>query len=47
VGAGGARMQNSPFSLLKNNGNNTFEDVTIELGLFSPAPTQSASWGDF
>ncbi|MGG9960119.1 FG-GAP-like repeat-containing protein [Ferruginibacter sp. SUN106] len=36
-----------PFSLLKNNGNNTFEDVTIEAGLFSPAPTQSASWGDF
>lgn len=36
-----------PFSLLKNNGNNTFEDVTIELGLYSPAPTQSAAWGDF
>lgn len=36
-----------PFSLLKNNGNNTFEDVTIELGLYSPAPTQSATWGDF
>ncbi len=36
-----------PFSLLKNNGNNTFEDVTIELGLYSPAPTQTASWGDF
>ena len=36
-----------PFSLLKNNGNNTFDDVTIELGLYSPAPTQSASWGDF
>lgn len=36
-----------PFSLLKNNGNNTFEDVTIELSLYSPAPTQSAAWGDF
>jgi len=36
-----------PFSLIKNNGNNTFEDVTLELGLYSPAPTQTASWGDF
>ncbi len=36
-----------PFSLLKNNGNNTFEDVTIESGLYSPYPTQTASWGDF
>ena len=34
-------------TVLKNNGNNTFDDVTIELGLYSPAPTQSASWGDF
>ena len=36
-----------PFSLLKNNGNNTFEDVTIETGLYSAAPTQTATWGDF
>ncbi|HMU08511.1 MAG TPA: CRTAC1 family protein [Ferruginibacter sp.] len=36
-----------PFSLIKNNGNNTFEDVTIESGLYSPFPTQTASWGDF
>lgn len=36
-----------PFSLIKNNGNNNFEDVTIEAGLYSPAPTQTASWGDF
>ncbi|MFN8253177.1 MAG: CRTAC1 family protein [Ferruginibacter sp.] len=36
-----------PFSLLKNNGNNTFQDVTIEAGLYSPFPTQTASWGDF
>jgi hypothetical protein len=36
-----------PLSLIKNNGNNTFEDVTIESGMFSPAPTQTASWGDF
>lgn len=36
-----------PFSLIKNNGNNNFEDVTIEAGLYSPAPTQTASWGDY
>lgn len=36
-----------PFSLIKNNGNNSFEDVTIETGLYSAAPTQTASWGDF
>ncbi len=36
-----------PFSLLKNNGHGTFEDVTIESGLYSPAPTQTATWGDF
>lgn len=36
-----------PLSLLKNNGNNTFQDVTIEAGLYSPFPTQTASWGDF
>lgn len=36
-----------PFSLIRNNGNNRFDDVTIEAGLFSAAPTQTASWGDF
>jgi len=36
-----------PFSLLRNNGNNTFDDVTIESGLYSAAPTQSATWADF
>jgi len=36
-----------PFSLLQNNGNNSFEDVTIENGLYSPAPTQTAAWADF
>ncbi len=36
-----------PFSLIKNNGNNSFEDVTLEAGLYSPAPTQTATWGDF
>lgn len=36
-----------PLSLIRNNGNNNFEDVTIEAGLYSPYPTQSAAWGDF
>jgi len=36
-----------PLSLIKNNGNNRFEDVTLEAGLYSPAPTQTATWGDF
>ncbi len=35
-------------SLLKNNGNGTFEDVTRAAGLADPAfPSQAAAWGDF
>lgn len=36
-----------PNSLLKNNGNETFTDVTLESGLFSLHPTQTAVWRDF
>ncbi len=36
-----------PNSLLRNNGDGTFEDVTIEAGLYSVSPTQTASWGDY
>ncbi|WP_083925228.1 CRTAC1 family protein [Flexithrix dorotheae] len=36
-----------PNSLLKNNGDNTFSDVTISSGLLSYHPTQSATWNDF
>lgn len=36
-----------PNSLLKNNGDGTFTDVTIEAGLFSRFPTQTATWADF
>ena len=36
-----------PNSLLKNNGNGTFSDVTIESGLFSLHPTQAGVWRDF
>ncbi len=36
-----------PNSLLKNNGDGTFEDVTARAGLLSYRPTQTAAWGDF
>jgi hypothetical protein len=36
-----------PNSLLKNNGNGTFSDVTEAAGLLSFAPTQTATWADF
>lgn len=36
-----------PNSLLRNNGNATFTDVTIEAGLLSFHPTQAAAWADF
>lgn len=35
-----------PNSLLRNNGNGVFEDVTEEVGLLSFHPTQTAAWGD-
>ncbi len=37
----------SPNSLLRNNGNGTFTDVTKESGLLSFHPTQTATWADF
>src|ERR1051325_768311 len=36
-----------PNSLLRNNGNGTFEDVTEEAGLLSFHPTQTAVWFDY
>ncbi|WP_051935779.1 CRTAC1 family protein [Salegentibacter sp. Hel_I_6] len=36
-----------PNSLLRNNGDNTFTDVTIEASLLSYHPTQTATWADF
>ena len=43
LGKGG----NHPNSLLKNNGDGTFTDVTKASGLFRPKPTQTAAWADF
>lgn len=36
-----------PNSLIKNNGDGTFQDVTFSAGLYSRLPTQSAEWFDF
>ncbi len=36
-----------PDSLLRNNGDGTFEDVTEAAGLFSLHPTHSVAWGDY
>jgi len=36
-----------PNSLLRNNGDGTFEDVTAAAGLLSFHPTQAAAWADF
>ncbi|MBK5271318.1 MAG: VCBS repeat-containing protein, partial [Bacteroidia bacterium] len=46
---GAWRMQfgASPNSLLRNNGDGTFTDVTKESGLLSFHPTQTATWADF
>jgi hypothetical protein len=46
----GAWLRNfgeQPNSLLKNNGDGTFTDVTKKAGLFSLRPTHSAVWADF
>jgi tetratricopeptide (TPR) repeat protein len=36
-----------PNSLLRNNGDETFTDVTKAAGLFTKHPTQTAAWADF
>jgi hypothetical protein len=36
-----------PNSLLQNNGDGTFQDVTVAAGLRSYHPTQTAAWGDY
>lgn len=46
-GAWFEKQGHHPKSLLRNNGNGTFEDVTEEAGLLSFHPTQTATWFDF
>jgi tetratricopeptide (TPR) repeat protein len=36
-----------PCTLLRNNGDGTFTDVTVSSGLLTFGPTQTAVWGDF
>lgn len=36
-----------PNSLLRNNGDGTFTDVTVAAGIYSKRPTQNAVWEDF
>lgn len=36
-----------PNSLLRNNGDGTFTDVTIQAGLYTKRPSQNAVWADF
>lgn len=40
-------MGQLPNSLIKNNGDGTFSDVTFAANLYDVAPTQSAVWFDF
>lgn len=36
-----------PSSMLRNNGDSTFTDVTYEIGLWTTNPSQAATWADF
>jgi hypothetical protein len=46
-GAWKGKFGKEPNSLLKNNGDGTFTDVTAAAGLLSFYPTQTATWADF
>lgn len=46
-GAWKGKFGSNPNSLLRNNGNGSFTDVTKESGLLSFHPTQTATWADF
>ena len=41
------RFGHYPMSLLRNNGDGTFTDVTRAAGLWSERPTSSAAWADY
>lgn len=46
-GAWKVKYGKEPNSLLKNNGDGSFTDVTQQAGLLSFYPTQTATWADF
>jgi hypothetical protein len=44
---GDVSVMEQPNSLIRNNGDGTFTDVTYLSGMFSEHPTQTATWNDF
>jgi hypothetical protein len=46
-GAWWGKFGEYPLSLLRNNGDGTFDDVTEESGLLVTGPTQTAAWSDY
>ncbi len=46
-GAWWGKFGEYPLSLLRNNGDGTFDDVTAESGLLTAGPTQTAAWADY
>lgn len=46
-GAWWGKFGDYPLSLLRNNGDGTFDDVTEEAGLLISGPTQTAAWADY
>ncbi|WP_163399769.1 FG-GAP-like repeat-containing protein [Flavobacterium fluviatile] len=46
-GAWMRKFGRQPNSLLRNNGDGSFTDVTIKSGLYSEFPTQAGTWNDF
>ncbi|MBS1605393.1 MAG: VCBS repeat-containing protein, partial [Bacteroidetes bacterium] len=46
-GAWMGEMGHQPKTLLRNNGDGTFTDVTVESGILSLDPSQAAAWADF
>lgn len=46
-GAWMANYGEQPNSLLRNNGDGTFTDVTVQAGLLTFRPTQTGTWADF
>ena len=46
-GAWWGKFGEYPLSLLRNNGDGTFDDVTEEAGLMTIGPTQTAAWADY
>jgi len=44
---GWERQEGQPNSLLRNNGDGTFDDVTEAAGVLEYGPTATAAWGDY